>query len=138
MDYRLMTAPCGLDCFNCPMLKAMTDEKLRKAIAENMNVPEEKAQCPGCRKEKGIMGFLGMSEPCGVYRCNEEKGLHNCSECTDFPCDRLNPIADMAGLVPHNTKVFNLALIKKMGLEKWATEKAAQVKKTYFSKKFGL
>jgi len=44
----------------------------------------------------------------------------------------------MASKVPHNTKVFNLCLIKKMGLEKWATEKAKSVKDTYFKGKFKL
>jgi len=40
--------------------------------------------------------------------------------------------------VPHNTKVFNLALIRKMGLEKWAQEKARSVKRTYFKGKLEL
>jgi len=42
-----------------------------------------------------------------------------CFECGDFPCDYLHPYADMAQIKPHNLKVFNLCLIKRMGLEKW-------------------
>lgn len=44
----------------------------------------------------------------------------------------------MASEVPHNTKVFNLALIRKMGLEKWAQEKAKLVKETYFGGKWNI
>jgi hypothetical protein len=44
----------------------------------------------------------------------------------------------MASQVPHNTKVFNLCLIKKMGLESWAETKAKNVKSTYFKGKFKL
>ena len=138
MDYRNMTAPCGLDCFNCPMYMASSNEKLRETIAENLKIPVEKAQCKGCRNENGTIGFIGMKEPCNVYRCTQEKGIDCCSECSGFPCDYLHPYADMASKVPHNTKVFNLCLIKKMGLEEWAAEKAKSVKDTYFKGKFKL
>lgn len=79
-----------------------------------------------------------MTEPCSVYRCIQTKGIDLCSECDDFPCDALHPYTDKASAVPHNTKVFNLFLIKKMGLETWAKEKAQAVKNTYFKGKFKL
>lgn len=138
MDYRTMTAPCGLDCFNCPMYLASLNEDLREKIAENLKIPAEKAQCTGCRNEKGTMAFLNMTEPCSVYRCILEKDLDFCCDCSDFPCDHLHPYADKASGFPHNTKVFNLCLIKKMGLEAWAAEKAKSVKDTYFKGKFKL
>lgn len=138
MDYRNMTAPCGLDCFNCPMFLAKTNTELRKKIAQGMHLPMEKAMCNGCRNEKGTIGFLGMVEPCSAYKCTQKKGIDFCFECPDFPCDHLHPYADKASLVPHNTKVFNLCIIKKMGLDKWAKEKAKSVKDTYFKGKFKL
>ncbi|MBN1496110.1 MAG: DUF3795 domain-containing protein [Spirochaetes bacterium] len=137
-DYKNMTAPCGLDCFNCPMYRALSDEGLRGKIAASMKIDPEKAACRGCRNESGTIPFLGMTEPCSVYRCIAGKGLDFCSECGDFPCDHLHPYADMAAAVPHNTKVFNLCLIKRMGVEEWAKEKARKVKKTYFTGKFKL
>ena len=138
MDYRQMTAPCGLDCFNCPMYLANENEKLKATISERQGVPLDQASCQGCRNESGTIAFLGMTEPCNVYRCIQEKGLAFCSECTDFPCDHLHPYADKASEVPHNTKVFNLCLIKKMGLESWARDKAKNVKDTYFKEEWKL
>jgi len=138
MDYANLTAPCGLDCFNCPMYAAQENEKLRAMIAQRFDISPDKAQCPGCRAQGGIIDFFDWTEPCKVWRCIEPKGLHNCSECGDFPCDHLHPYADLAAERPHNTKVFNLALIKKMGLEPWAKEKAAQVKETYYQGKLEL
>lgn len=138
MDYRQMTAPCGLDCFNCPMYLANDDEKLRKLISEKNNIPYELAVCRGCRNENGTIGFLNMTEPCNVFKCIEKKSIDLCSDCLDFPCDYLHPYADRASAVPHNTKVFNLCLIKKMGLETWAEEKAKSVKDVYFKGKFCL
>ena len=138
MDYKLMTAPCGLDCFNCPMYLAGENDEMRKVIASNMGIPFEQAVCRGCRNESGTIAFLGMTEPCNVYKCTEEKGISFCCDCSDFPCDHLHPYADKASEVPHNIKVFNLGLIKKMGLESWAKDKAKNVKSTYFKGKFKL
>ncbi len=138
MDYRRMTAPCGLDCFNCPIHLSIKDERLQKALGQRLNVSPEMLSCQGCRAEKGMIPFLNLSAPCAVYTCTEEKGIHNCSECPDFPCDRLHPYSELAAQRPHNIKVFNLALIRKMGLEKWALEKAKSVRDTYFKGKFKL
>ncbi len=132
MDYHKMTAPCGLDCFNCPRYLANENDELRAAISEKQNIPIEQALCKGCRNEGGKIAFLGMTEPCNVYKCTEKKEIGFCSECKDFPCDHLHPYADKASLVPHNTKIFNLCLIKKMGLDSWAKDKAKNVKDTYF------
>jgi hypothetical protein len=138
MDYKQMTAPCGLDCFNCPVYLARENEKLRAAIAKNMDIPFERAVCSGCRNENGTIAFLGMTEPCNVYRCIEKKGISFCCDCSDFPCEHLHPYAEKASERPHNTKVFNLNLIKKMGLESWAEKKAKDVRDTYFRGKFKL
>ncbi|MGC9324550.1 MAG: DUF3795 domain-containing protein [Desulfomonilia bacterium] len=138
MDYRRMTAPCGLDCFNCPMYQARDNEKLRSMISERRGIPLEEAYCNGCRDEGGMIGFLKMTQPCNVFRCISAKGLDFCSECDEFPCDYLHPYADRAAEVPHNTKVFNLCLIKRMGLEEWARDKAKNVKQTYFKGTFKL
>jgi len=138
MDYLQMTAPCGLDCFNCPVYLAQDNEDLRVKISQNLGIPPEKAVCPGCRPENGTITFLNMAEPCHVYQCIEKKGIDFCCDCSDFPCDYLHPYADQASQRPHNTKVFNLCLIKKMGVESWGKTKAKSVKDTYFKGKFKL
>jgi hypothetical protein len=69
MNYKQMTAPCGLDCLNCIGYLANEDQKLIPVIAEDLNI----------------------------------------------------------------TKLFNLCLIKKLGLETWAEEKAKDIKETYFN-----
>jgi hypothetical protein len=138
MDYSQMTAPCGIDCFNCPAFLSNEDEDLRIRISKNLEVPPEKAICNGCRNENGTIGCLNLAEPCNVYKCIKKKNINFCFECSDFPCDHLHPYADKATQRPHNTKVFNLCLIKKMGLESWAKSKAKNVRETYFKEKFKL
>ena len=133
MDYQQMTSPCGLDCFNCPAYLANEDMNLRASISERLHLPLEAARCKGCRNAKGTISFLGDNKPCNVFRCTSEKGITYCYECADFPCDYLHPYADKASVRPHNTKLFNLCLIKKMGIDQWAKDKALNVKQTYFN-----
>ena len=133
-----MTAPCGLDCFNCQIYLANENEKLRSIISRKTDIPYELVICKGCRNENGTIPFLKMTAPCNVFQCIEKKEIKFCCDCSDFPCDLLHPYADKADKVPHNIKVFNLCLIKKMGLESWAKDKAGKVKETYFKGKFKI
>lgn len=137
-----LTAPCGLDCFNCGAFLANENEELRKQIMSITGVSYEEAVCKGCKKENEENGnclrFIHKQGPCKVFKCVSSKGIESCADCSDFPCDNLHPYADLAALVPHNTKVFNLALIRKMGWEKWAQEKAKLVKETYHLHKFDI
>lgn len=141
MDYAHMTAPCGLDCFNCTFYHADQGDadalKTLEQMSVQYNVPKEIMPCKGCRNLDGKLPLqlhvFGEDHYCASYECAKEKGLAFCSDCDEFPCDHLHPYADMATEVPHNTKVFNLCLIKKMGLETWAKEKAGKVKDTYFN-----
>lgn len=108
-------------------------------MAELWGVSPDQVKCDGCRVMDGnLPPFLPQDKPCRIYTCAKEKGVEFCYECPDFPCDNLHPVADCAAEAPHNTKVYNLCLIKKMGLEKWAEEKSLDVNKTYFNRKFKL
>jgi hypothetical protein len=145
MDYLRMTAPCGLACFNCGYYLANDNEEEREKLNrdERLNgVPAEIWLCQGCRNQEGVLKshelFFGRTGPCHVYKCTSERNIDFCYECPDFPCDHLHPCADRATQVPHNIKVFNLCLIKKMGLESWAESKAADVSESYFHKWFSL
>jgi len=149
MDFKYMTAPCGIACFECVVFKAASNELIKKQISQRIGIDLEKASCDGCRARKG-RAFLveknnifpegrccliGEKGQCRIYDCAEDKGLHNCGECGEFPCELLQPFADRANVLPHNLKIYNLSLIKKMGLEKWAEEKAGKVWSDYKTKK---
>jgi Protein of unknown function (DUF3795) len=130
VDYHRMTAPCGLPCFACGFHLATKNQALQEMISKSFGIPQEMISCKGCRDEGGKCAHLPM--PCRVYPCVEGKGQDFCYECSDFPCDFLHPYADRADRLPHNTKVFNLCLMKKMGLEAWAKDKASSVRDVYF------
>jgi hypothetical protein len=130
VDYHRMTAPCGLPCFACGLYLANSHDRLREIVSEILGIPSEKAVCKGCRNEEGKCGHLPME--CRLYPCAAERGVEFCHQCLDFPCDYLHPYADRADEVWHNTKVFNLCLMKKMGLDAWARDKAGSVRDVYY------
>ena len=145
MDYYQMTAPCGLDCFNCTFFLAHEDQEAMKQVeqwSEELNIPVKTMLCHGCRSHNEQIPLqkhlFGEAHRCAAYECALDKGLKFCGDCDQFPCDNLHPYADKAGTLPHNIKVFNLCLINKMGLEKWAESKAGDVRKTYFTKPWTL
>jgi hypothetical protein len=47
----------------------------------------------------------------------------------------LQPVADRADRVPHALKIYNLCMIHKMGVEKWATEHSKRLFAEYYSRK---
>ncbi|MDP4227126.1 MAG: DUF3795 domain-containing protein [Bacteroidota bacterium] len=138
MDYKNLTAPCGRDCFNCYFYLASNDEKLKHMMASKLNLDPEKVVCTGCRNIKGdcqVLRNYGFIGKCKIYQCVEKNKVEFCSDCSDFPCDLLQPLADGADRFPHNLKVFNLCMIKKMGLDNWAKNKSKQIFDRYYHDK---
>ena len=129
VDYEYMTAPCGLQCFECYLFLAQFDNEIAEAIAGVHNVSIDEIKCKGCRAEDGRCAHLTME--CRVYKCIEKTDMKTCAECNDFPCEYLHPYSDQA-MKPHNTKVFNLCRIKNIGIEKWAKKEAGNILDKYF------
>lgn len=117
IDKNSLEAPCGLHCGMCALNRAITDEKLRNLLVERLNLPSEKVTCTGCRSIDGNCPVI--QEKCATYACSVEKGLAFCSECAEFPCIKLMPCADRASNIPHNIKVYSLALRKQRGEQEW-------------------
>ncbi len=133
MDKRKLTAPCGLDCFNCPSYEGIITEDGRKYIAGLLHIPVEEASCKGCRDEDGHCLF-GQNQECATWDCVKAKGLNLCSDCSDFPCEKLAPTQQGANF-PHNMKVYNLCRIRLLGLDGWI-EEAADIRRRYYGGKF--
>ena len=133
MDKKYLTAPCGLDCFNCPTYEGNITEESKKRISEYLKIPLEETPCKGCRDEKGNCKFASDGQ-CATWICVQEKGLTLCNECTDFPCKKLMP-TQKGSNYPHNMKVYNLCRMKLIGIDNWIAE-AHDIRKLYFDGKF--
>jgi len=130
-----MTSPCGVPCFHCSAHLAVANPEIRKKVSEALNIPEEKATCKGCRSQEGRIELLKPQQQCEIYKCIIDKNLDFCNECENFPCERFQPYADQSHY-PHNTKMYQLCMMKKLGIEKWAEEEAAKIWDTYRTEPF--
>ena len=120
-EERTLIAPCGLYCGGCRRYQARTDKALRERIAEKQGVPvEDVFVCAGCRPMRGRVKIAGGEPVCDTYACAvDDKKVEFCYQCEDFPCLKLAPCADRAQEIPHNTKVYNLILLQKLGIDSW-------------------
>jgi len=133
MDKIRLTAPCGLDCFNCPVYEGNITEEVKKQVSDSLNIPIEETPCKGCRDEKGKCKFA-VNNKCATWDCVQEKGVTYCYECKDFPCEMLMPTLDGAQF-PQNMKVYNLCRMKLNGIDNWIKE-SGEIRKKYFEGKF--
>jgi len=127
MDYRKLTAPCGIDCFNCEMFEDNITEEMQRFLAQYKKVDPSTIKCHGCR----VSGCLLLPGECPTRQCAAAKGVEFCHQCSEFPCTKLQPCLDGGDRYPHNFKLFNLCRIRQVGLEKWAEEESAAIRARY-------
>lgn len=95
-----MIAVCGIDCTNCPLLKASRgDAQAAEHLAgwwrsEGWLKEDEGAtevllrgpHCLGCRGDRATH----WSANCWILKCCvDDKGLGSCHECGEFACEQL-------------------------------------------------
>ena len=134
-----LTAICGIDCFNCEFFCTNIDTFFatmapeRKAGFHARGMTIEKLRCNGCRHG----GCTAIQGKCDTLECAKQQGVEFCFECKDFPCRKLQPLAEGAERYPHNLKVYNLTTIKNRGIEAWAAE-VGENRQLYFRGKFKI
>ena len=133
IDYKRLTAPCGIACFDCPLFEQNTQTPERLAL--NTRRPQlADMVCRGCRDQNCVL----LDAPCPTRQCAEQHGVAFCHECPEFPCRLLAPLADQAATFPHNIKVFNLCRIKSVGIDRWAENESQSIRKDYFHARFQI
>lgn len=133
MDKKYLTAPCGLDCFNCRTYEGNITDEWKEQVSKYLNIPIEETPCKGCRDEQGNCKF-GYNNECATWECVQKKGVTYCCECGEFPCGLLAPTAQGASY-PHNMKVYNLCRMKLIGIDAWI-EESGHIRKRYYDGKF--
>lgn len=82
-DKKNLSAPCGLDCFNCELHESNLTEKLSELIHSKMGIPKDEIACKGCRQQDG-KHYLLPSEGCATLDCAKSKCVEFCYECIQF------------------------------------------------------
>ncbi|MHB1319424.1 MAG: DUF3795 domain-containing protein [Anaerolineae bacterium] len=98
MSEELMGA-CGIDCETCGLRIYPTDAKAAEEVLDWFHSEgwlkaeeglaealERKMTCTGCHGPRDTH----WSCDCWIRQCAvEQRGLENCSQCPDLPCERL-------------------------------------------------
>lgn len=124
MEYKenlQLVTPCGYCCLSCPSYvdSQCTDEIAIQKEAARANLPVEQVlkSCRGCRP---MQGKPFGDTLCQTYDCCVNvKGLEFCYQCDEFPCLKLAPISAGAEVRRHNTKIYNLLMLQKLGLDEY-------------------
>lgn len=136
MDGKII-APCGIDCFNCEMFEKNLTEEFQERMAELFKVSKERIICKGCINGNQCLVLDLQGQKCQTLECVNKNGVDYCFECNQFPCENLMPIADRAATHPHNMKLYNLCMMKKLGINGWL-EIADDIRHTYFNQKMRI
>ncbi len=130
-------SPCGLDCFNCKVYKDNVTPELQEILTADTPFAAADISCEGCTREHLCISLELQGKDCKTRDCAHSKNISYCFECSDFPCPLLMPTADGAATFPHNTKLYNLCLMQKLGVEQWS-EIAADINSKYFNTSFEI
>ncbi|WP_148270031.1 DUF3795 domain-containing protein [Mesotoga prima] len=92
-DCMTMIAFCGIDCSQCDTYRATIadDNSLRRETANRWSVDfgfdisSEDVSCSGCHGNS----LFKLCSGCPFKLCCEEKGISNCGECEEYPCETL-------------------------------------------------
>ncbi len=98
-------AACGLDCESCSIRRLPFDETAVDEVigwyrqmgwlkpTEGRDEAVERGMtCNGCRGDRSVHWSVDAegTVSCWILSCCVDvKGLDHCSDCADFPCDRL-------------------------------------------------
>jgi hypothetical protein len=138
-ELKALTSICGIDCFNCEFFHTNIDAFFsslsveRKAAFDARGMTIDKLRCQGCR----VSGCTAINGRCETLECAKERQVDFCFDCQEFPCRRLQPVAEGAERYPHNLKVYNLTAIRSRGIEAWAAE-VPTIRKRYFGGRFKI
>lgn len=111
---------CGLYCGACDTLIANMENRVDK-LAESRGRSPEELRCNGCKTNINSVYW----RDCKLKKCAEEKKVEFCSECPEYPCQRLMDFRHDK-YAHHSIVIKNLDFIKDHGLDNWLREQKAR------------
>ena len=90
-------AICGLDCASCGAYQAtiVNDDGLREKTAKewaekygNKGLKPEDINCLGCLSQ--VEPIFSNCRVCEYRLCGLEKKVENCSQCGEYPCEKIS------------------------------------------------
>lgn len=105
---------CGLYCGACLCNIARETDSLEEFMQLTGRTAEQ-LTCPDCK--------IANHQDCSFVACCMAKGIDNCSECSDMPCDEMIKFSSQEKYPHLRQMVSNLERIREIGLPAWLDEK---------------
>jgi len=124
-DLDNFAAACGLYCGACEAriasgkndLKQLELMAQRISILTGMSVTAKDMHCEGCQSDIRTL----HCRACDIRNCCFSKGFTHCSQCEEFPCQRLKDFNSDA--FPHHHEVLkNIQRAREIGINAWLEE----------------
>lgn len=90
-----LIAPCGIYCRLCSHHFGTTPE--------GATLQEPGAPCKGCL-HKDVSQLYKHCQICEMRPCAKAKGVMLCSQCPDFPCEKVKPF--QSDSYPHHNEAY--------------------------------
>ncbi len=124
-------ANCGLNCNACSFRIACVDKDSRHLQPMPNKYESSKSAditkispCPGCKLDSDC-GDCKIKDCITEKNNNSDSMLHNCSECTQFPCNLFKDFSD-DGIPHHFEALKNLEYIKANGINDFIEREQAK------------
>lgn len=113
---KALIGSCGIYCRACDHYFANTEEG--KHLLENSAIAKRVTEhpCQGCKSEKEKICVFCVG--CDVRLCSIEKGVLLCTECEEYPCNKLERFK--TGLEHHKEAGKALEEMKGRKASEWA------------------
>ncbi|UCC19244.1 MAG: DUF3795 domain-containing protein [Promethearchaeota archaeon] len=117
MTYQL-DSYCGLYCGACFVMIAFKQNRDDCIPKEWINqISDKDLKCYGCKSDE----IFENCQKCGIRKCARTKNIEFCSECSDYPCEKIKYIQSF-NLAHHNVAFNTLKTIEKIGVEPWLNQ----------------
>jgi len=103
---------CGIYCGAC-LCNIVREEGNITEVAQKIGKTVEQLSCSDCK--------TALHQDCCFVTCCSDKGLNNCSECSEMPCEEMTNFAN-DGYKHHATIITNLLRIREIGMAEWLSE----------------
>ncbi len=117
---------CGIYCGDCPAYLAprQDDQTELAELARQNNMAIEDVGCDGCLSDR----LMPECRECrhGFRVCAQQHEVTWCSQCRDFPCQRLEVFKDIHvrdGVSHHENLINELQIMKDVGCDAWLERK---------------
>jgi hypothetical protein len=121
-EHEELVGICGLYCGDCPYYLAgrLGDQEQLAALSRETGLSAQDIWCDGCLSDRVMPGCRECRH--GFRACAARHEVTWCSQCDDFPCERLGAFSRehvVNGICHHARVIEDLEYLRANGPQQW-------------------